>query len=436
MIRPLFAFTRFSTILVIAAMVSCSESRSPFTPKGGSPNDTLPPIEPSDTIAPAAVTDASLDFSSTGTEIVFRWSAPHDDAPTDKVDRYEIRFSYTRGSYPPAFWDLSTPVSDPPDPGEPGTVQSYIFDNLERGKDLYVGIRSYDDSDNRSQPSDLATAHIPGLDFLGRCVDVYTRVPIEGLGVRIASGPVFDVTTDVNGEFSVDEVFPGAVSFDIVSGPSTIDYHRLSQLLVLDSDSTHVFVMIRVEPTTAPELNGANLLSFLKQITETDDRPVLAKWRHYPVRCYIVPFVNSNGVDYELASKTAAQRWNARTGRPIFTLVDSAPDTGIVVIYRPREEMSGIAFTHYELDEEGHPVREEIHVVDDFRSSDASYLYSVMLHELGHTIGFAHINLPNFIMYGQHLVVDDISDDETAAAILLQALPTRVDMSTYDESTP
>ena len=59
-----------------------------------------------------------------------------------------------------------------------------------------------------------------------------------------------------------------------------------------------------------------------------------------------------------------------------------------------------------------------------------------MMHECGHTIRFGHVDSNVFIMfYGQPLP-QDISDDEIAALLLHHALPTRVEMSIYDESFP
>lgn len=423
----------FTVLAAIVIAVSCSED--PVTPGDENGKDSIPVIVPGDTAAPSTITDGSLRFALVGSDIVFEWSAPHDDTPTDKVDRYEIRFSYTEGYYPPRFWDLSTPVSNPPAPAEPGSLQSYRFSGSERAKDLYVGIRSYDAAGNRSEPSNLAVIHVPGLRFTGRCIDGLTGAPVEGLDVRVGGGAYFDLTTDADGVFEKDEISPGPVNVEIVKGSAAMGYHRVKQLFILDNDTTHTFVAIPYIPMVAPVLDGLPLLRFFKQLTQTDIQPLFAKWRRYPIPCYIPDFTNSEGLDFGQQARAAVARWIERGGYQIFSLVDSPPDTGIVVVYREHEDIAPlIGFTRYLLDDKQYPYAAEVHVAKNFL--DAVFLYKVMLHEFGHTIRFGHLDFPNFIMYGGQPLPADITDDEITALILHRNLPSQVWMSIYDESAP
>jgi len=384
-------------------------------------------------------------MSAIGDAAVFEWSAPHDNEPDEPVHHYEIRYAYTLGFQPPAFWDLSTPVLDPPTPASPGSRQVYAFVDLNKGRDLWVGIRSYDSAGNQSEGSDLVVIHIPGLQMTARCVDVMTGAPIEGLDVRLASGAAIDLITNAHGEFMVDELLPGGMSIEIKKGSSGTDYHRLSQVFIIADDTTHTFVMIPYQSTIHPDLSGISLLRFFRQLTNTEDTDgLLAKWHTYPVPVYVPPFVNENGVDYEAISKAAVQRWVDKTGSPLFTLVDSKPDTGIVVAYRDSASIApNIGITKHLIDVDDHPILDEIRILDNFPDSDSAldFLYKVMLHEFGHTIRFIHISSCNaqcwaFIMYGQQPLPDDISEDEVNAVTLHQALPTRIDMSIYDDSDP
>ena len=164
-------------VAVIAVLVftGCSDSESP-TDMGPLTGDTTPP---------AAVSDAVLVLSNVTGEAVLEWTAPHDDSQDDRVARYEIHFSYTQGFDPPDFWDVSTPVPNPPDPGDPGDRERYSFETPRMARDLHVGIRSFDEAGNRSPSSNLTTVHVPGYTFSGRCEDVFSRAPLEGL----AAGP-------------------------------------------------------------------------------------------------------------------------------------------------------------------------------------------------------------------------------------------------------
>jgi hypothetical protein len=275
---------------------------------------------------------------------------------------------------------------------------------------------------------------VPGVEFHGRCINALTGNPIEGLAVRLASGTQFNLATDENGEFARDDLLPGGSAVVIKTGAAASDYHQLSQIFYLAGDSTHTFVMIPFQQTVAPELGGISILQFLKTLTETlPPNTHLAKWQSYPVPVYIPTYVNDNGVDYGAMSRAAAQRWMDRSGKPLFRFVDSKPDTGIVLAYKPPEDMHGlIGVTQHTVGADSHPILDEIRILNNVEPTGAAFLYKVILHEFGHTIRFGHIDDRAFIMHGGQPLPDDISDDEANAVILHYGLPTRVDMAIYD----
>lgn len=430
-----FAFRWLLVVLAVSVIGSCAEDTPLDTGKSGG-NDTIPDPNPTDTIPPAQITGLSITVS--GDVAVFRWIAPHDNEPGDSVAHYEIRFVYLTAGTPVAFWDLAQFVVSPPQPTTPGSPQSYAFSDAEKSKTLWVGIRCYDAEGNRSPNSDLVSIRIPGIAFAGRCVDVFTGDPIEGLAVQVIAGPPVNMVTDSNGEFGIQDISPGSVAASIEQGSAATSYHNVNQVLVVYSDTTHTFAMIPVQQTTATQLQGMSVLAFLKQLTGTNSTPtLLAKWHNYPVPVYVPPFTNDNGVDYETITKSAVQRWMDRTGLALYRFVDSAPDTGVVVVYRPQGEIAPqIAFTRHRVGSDSHPIRDDIHVIDDLNPANENFLYRVMMHEFGHTVRFGHVSDNVFIMfYGQPLP-QDISDDEITALLLHHALPTRVDMAIYDEAYP
>lgn len=422
----------FFIAFVFVAFAGCSDSESPTGVRQGTAVDTTSPM---------SVTDAVITFTAATGEAVLQWTAPQDDKPDERVSRYEILFSYTRGFDPPDFWKNATPVSDPPDPGDPGTPESYNFGFPTRARDLHMGIRSVDEAGNRSLSGNLATVHVPGYAFSGRCEDVFSRSPVEGLDATISNGPQHHYNTDADGRFTHDEELDGGITYvEIRSGASSDLIHPLDQSFVLDHDSTHRFLTIPVESVEAEW--APNLLGLFKRIVNTfpsGDQSagpsfVLTKWHERPVPCYIPPYVNDDGVDYRMQATGAALRWMERTGEPLFTFVDSAPDTGIVVVYKSQGEISGIASTKHTRGDDGHPIRDEIRIRDNL--NDAHLTYKILLHEFGHTISLGHVNDPSFIMYVIHPLPDDISDDEARVVQLHEALPVRIDLSVYDENSP
>ena len=421
-----------AAVLALAAS-GCSDSESP----------TGPPIQTGeDTTAPAAITDAVVVFSSETGEARLEWTAPADDSPTEPAAAYEIRYSFTRGYYPPDFWNLSFPITDPPNPADPGTRQQFTFDIPARARDIYVGIRSIDEAGNRSESGDLATIYIPGYTFSGRCIDVFSKAPIAGLDVTVSTGIAHHFKTGENGEFSLELDLDGGVThIEIHAGSVLTPYHALNQSFTLESDLANTFFMIPVE-NVAPEW-APNLLSLFNEFvnfTGVENGSItgsttLAKWRKHPIDCYIPAYVNDEGIDYAAQARSAAERWMERTGEPLFTFVDAPPDTGVIIAYKSKAEMGiQIGITQHTRDSEGHPLIDQIWVVNT--ATNDAVVYKIFLHEFGHTISLGHVNDRTFLMWSGHPIPNDISDPEVRVVELHEALPTRIDMSIYDAEYP
>jgi hypothetical protein len=424
---------RLACAAALSVALGCATG--PSDPVGSDdPIDSIPPVGSTDTVPPQRVGGLSLTYNPGLGDLALEWAAPFDDDPQEPASRYEVRFVYTVGYTPSDFWNESLVAAGPPSPADPGVTESYHFGTAERGKDFYAGVLAFDEEDNPSPASDVVTIHIPGITLTGRCVDALTGEALAGLTVRVTAGALYNLTTDANGSFSQDDVVPGAVHVRIEKGTAG-EYHLLRQPFVIEDDFSHEFVMVPFQPTSLSP-SGGNVLRLLKILTLTDSgSTVLAKWRSLPVPVHLPAYVNANGVDYQALGIQALERWNERSGVTLFEFSDTPPDTGVVVRYRLRQDMNGnTAITGHDFDADNHPIRGTIDIVDDFTAS--GNCYRVLLHEIGHTIRFSHMNTGEYIMYGGKPLPDDISDDEADAARLHAGLPVRVDMTIYSEATP
>jgi hypothetical protein len=429
--------------LLLSPIVGCSDDEG----AGG----TGPPLD--DTSPPSPVTDLVVAYDPSAGTVVLSWTAPADDSAAERVSAYEIRFEYTSGSAPADFWNDAPVIADAPQPGPPGSTETYEILDPKRARDIYVGVLAVDEAGNRSAAGEPEMIHVAGFAFGARCLDVLTGLPVEGLRATVSTGESWGYTTDASGGFSHDgEIDDGITHVEVRSGAAPIVYHAINETIVLAGDSVHTFFMIPVEPVEAawaPNLLGlfnrlANTLPPGAAIGPREAQPpwspqtpqprILAKWRRRPVACYIPPFVNSNGVDYELQAKLAAARWMEKTGEELFEFVDAPPDTGIVLVYKPQSEIGGIAYTQHTFDAEGHPLQDVIRIVNE--ASNSLVIYKVFLHEFGHTIPLGHTDDMSFIMFVGQPLPGDISDDEARVVQLHSSLPVRIDMAIYDENAP
>jgi hypothetical protein len=219
----------------------------------------------------------------------------------------------------------------------------------------------------------------------------------------------------------------------ITRGGSPVPYHPFDDAFALDDDVELVYAMIPFEAPASPLFSS--ILGLLREaLVAPGSSEVVKNWRSLPIPWYAPDYVNSLGVDYRALAVQAASRWNERTGMQVFAPVDAAPATGVTLQFLPRSVM-GIqnGLTEYSQDAEGYPLADRIKIVNDF--SDAAKLYTIFLHEFGHTVRLAHLPA-GFIMFGGQPLPADITDDEVAVTRLLLSLPAGIDLAKFDSSPP
>lgn len=407
-----------AAILVAIVTGSCGDDPSAPPPPGDNPGLV-------DRTLPESVSDLALSYDPVTHDARLSWTAPRDDARHDHVTRYEIRYSY---SFPLDWW--TTPeVDDPPAPLIVGSPQEYTIVDPVRGHDLYAAIRCVDATGNRSVVSSIAHVRVPGFTFEATCVDALTGIPVAGLDVHIDERFAHDFVTGADGRVALSDVV-GNLALRVDRGVATADYHGLDEAFLLGDDRVVTYPMIEfASADNAPYQSVLQVL--LDAIVGTE--PILKKWGSLPVPWYAPAFINANGLDYYDAVSRATARWNEATGLPLFVAVGSPPAVGVTLEFLPPAQMGGQnGITSYTSDAQGYPVHDHIRIVDSF--SDASRLYSIMLHEIGHTIRLDHLNSPSMIMYASQPLPADISNDEIRAVQLMTALPNGLNLQIYDDS--
>ncbi|HXV13885.1 MAG TPA: hypothetical protein VEC56_06730 [Candidatus Krumholzibacteria bacterium] len=389
--------------------------------------DPEPPPPGEDVTPPEAIADLSLSYDPSTFDVRIAWTAPRDDGDHDRVARYQIRYSF---SFPMSWW-TAVQVADPPTPQAAGSPQSYTIPAPGRGRYVYAAIRSLDAADNFSPVSSVAEVRIPGYGFEAACADARTGVPVEGLDVLVTERFTHQVVTGADGVVALADLTGGSLTIRIDTGAAPATYHSLQEAFVIDTDHAVDYPMIEFETVSAPVFE--NLLAMLWEACGRS--PVLLKWRSLPVEWYAPAFVNANGLDYYDAAARAAARWNEATGLPLFVAVGAPAAVGVHMEFLPPASMGGQnGITSYTNDGEGYPLVDRIRIVDSF--ADGDRLYSIMLHELGHTIRLRHLNDPSYIMFASQPLPDDISNDEVRLVQLLTALPNAVKLEVYDRSSP
>ena len=117
------------------------------------------PAAPSDTTAPAAVTDLRVE-SVVGGVVTLAWTAPGDDGDTGTASSYDIR--YADASVTEGNWGTCTQVSAAePDPAAPGTEQSTAID-VGGDTNLYFALKTSDEASNWSSLSNVVVARLGG----------------------------------------------------------------------------------------------------------------------------------------------------------------------------------------------------------------------------------------------------------------------------------
>lgn len=408
-----------ATALFLAAALACDEDGPP----GGTTGP--PPPGGDDVVAPQPVTDLALAYLPATREVEFTWTAPRDDDETDRVARYELRYSYSF----PLDWDLSVSIADPPVPEPEGTPQSYALANPLRGRDIYAVARTWDAAGNPSPITPVTHMRVPGLRFEALCEDVFTRAPVEGLDALVTTSASWDFTTGPDGVILLESITGGTLGLRIETGAAADAYHRYENTFVMNDDLALSIPMVPVIPAAmAPYQNILQIV--IDALVNAGASGVLKRWHTYPIPWYAREFVNVNGLNYTELTRQAAAQWNARTGMEIFVEVPAKPANGIEVLFLTRSTM-GISngFTEHTNDLDGYPAGEVIKIVDDF--SDGAKLYSILMHEFGHTIRLGHLPA-GFIMYGGQPLPSDITDDEAQAVQMMLAIPNGTRLLVYD----
>lgn len=112
---------------------------------------------------PAAVTDLGV-ISGRGMQpgngqLVVRWTAPGDDGVVGTAARYDLRVS--TALITSATFAQATSVAGLPAPAPSGTAQLFTVAGLTLGKTYYLAIVSYDDRNNASPLSNVASGPVP-----------------------------------------------------------------------------------------------------------------------------------------------------------------------------------------------------------------------------------------------------------------------------------
>ncbi|MCI0451146.1 MAG: hypothetical protein L0Z51_02005 [Candidatus Latescibacteria bacterium] len=412
----------FAAAILLAALAwSCEDD-----PSAPPPDDDGNPAV-GDLTPPQTVADLSLSYHPSAGDVRLEWTAPRDDDEHDRVARYDIRYTY---SFPMSWW-AAEQVANPPAPGVAGSPQEYVIADVTRGQDLYAAIRCFDDAGHYSEVSSVAYVRVPGYSFQATCTDAMTGAPVAGADAQIVERFSHDLVTGVDGTVSIIEASGPALALRVESGAAALTYHSLAETFALDADHSVSYPMIEYATISTPAFE--NMLAMLWEASGRDD--VLLKWRSLPVAWYAPAFVNINDLDYYDLAARAAARWNEATGLPLFVVAGAPPAVGVQMEFLPPASMGGQnGITAYSNDAEGYPLVDRVRIVDTF--SDGARLYSIMLHELGHTIRLRHLNDPSYIMFPSQPLPTDISSDEVRLVQLLTALPNPVKLGVYDRTSP
>ena len=395
----------------------------------GDDDTTVPPGTGPDTTAPQPIDDLALAYDSLTQMVRFTWTARRDDDVRDRADRYDIRHD---GSFP-FDWELSTRVDNPPAPLPAGAQQEFHLDNVPRGHDVFASIRAVDTAGNESASGTVAHVRVPGYSFTATCVDALSALPIAGLDATVQVGRVHHVVTGGDGQVALRDLPGGTLSIDLRRGAAAVAYHSFADELTLADD---IRVMVAMVPFQQPDSPlYPSILALLRQANYSPGAVhIIKRWHSYPVKWYARDFVNVNGLDFRALTEQAMERWNTRLGFQMFEAVASDPAVGILVEFLPRSVMGTVnGVTEYTFDAGGYPLHDRIKVVDDF--ADGERLYSIFLHEIGHTIPLGHLPA-GFIMYGSQPLPTDITDDEADLVRLMVALPNGTVLDTYDVEAP
>jgi hypothetical protein len=156
-----------------------------------------------DAVRPGVITDLSVTSNADGTATL-TWKAPGDDGVCGKAKVYDVRRS--NSPLTTDRFSFGQPIQSegsaaPPEPGEPGTTQTYVIPRAQCNS--YVAIQTYDASPASDQPAHPAnvsaasnSVEIPGTDpSSSACGGPGGTSPVAPTRL-IISGPRSGQTTD------------------------------------------------------------------------------------------------------------------------------------------------------------------------------------------------------------------------------------------------
>lgn len=190
-----------------------------------------------DQTPPAQVTDLR-ETAQTTTSITLGWTAPGDDGSTGTAARYDIR--YAASEITTANFGQAQAVQNPPTPQAAGAAESVTVSGLTQNQPYFFALKAYDDEDNESPMSNVATA-TPGVVDVTPPADV-TTLAVQGRNETsvtlswTAPGDDGNIGTVASYDVRMSTAEITAANFDAalqVPGPSTIVSAGLVQTLTV-----------------------------------------------------------------------------------------------------------------------------------------------------------------------------------------------------------
>lgn len=132
-----------------------------------------------DTIPPAAITTLGTTGFPGATSVTLTWIAPGDDDDDGQAHHYEIRQHGER--FDEDAWDSTGVLVAEPPAGEAGSIESLRIDGLAPETVYYFGIRTYDESGNRSLISNQPPIRTASLDPTPPAAADDLRARLDGL---------------------------------------------------------------------------------------------------------------------------------------------------------------------------------------------------------------------------------------------------------------
>jgi polygalacturonase/phosphodiesterase/alkaline phosphatase D-like protein len=166
---------------------------------------------PSDTTAPAAISDLSAG-SATTDSLTLNWTAPGDDGSTGTASSYDIR--YSTSSIDETNWSSATQVSGEPAPQAAGSAESVTVSGLSSDTTYYFAIKTSDEAGNVS-----AISNSPSGTTLAE-VDTTAPAAITDLATSNATSSSIDLSWTATGD---DGSTGTASSYDVRYSTSPID---------------------------------------------------------------------------------------------------------------------------------------------------------------------------------------------------------------------